>query len=69
MANSNTFFHAGGFRVEIARCEDCGADALFINWPAGWTQCGGSKYGTQFQPDSLAWHCPTCQIAAHLSSD
>jgi len=69
MKHSNTFFNAGGFRVEVARCEDCGGDALFVNWPAGWTQTGGSKYGTQYEPEGVAWHCPPCQIAQSLAGD
>ena len=63
MKRSHTFFVAGGFRVEVARCEDCGGDALFMHWPAGWTQSGSSQYGTAYEPEGIAWHCPACSSA------
>ena len=47
-----------GEQFKIAKCEDCGGDIVFINWPAGWTQSGGSKHGTEYQSKGIAWHCP-----------
>ena len=44
--------------LKIAKCEDCGGEVVFITWPAGWTQCGGSKYGAEYQSQGMAWHCP-----------
>lgn len=54
-------FIGGGFHINIARCEQCGSDVLFLNWPAGWMQTGESKYGTQYCDDGVAWWCPICR--------
>lgn len=44
--------------LKIAKCEDCGGEAVFVTWPAGWTQRGVSKHDTEYQEEGLAWRCP-----------
>lgn len=62
-----TGFIVGGYRIKIARCEDCGGDALYIHWPPGWMQSGGSEYGAQYEEEGLAWHCPECRCQSKLA--
>lgn len=46
----------------MAKCEDCGGDAFYREWPAGWMQTRGSQWGTKYQKDGIAWHCPACRF-------
>lgn len=47
--------------IKIAKCDNCGGDAVFVEWPAGWIQIGTSKYGKKYDKDGLAWLCPRCR--------
>ena len=47
--------------VKLAKCESCGGDVVYHEWPAGWSQTGGSKYGEKYDKDGIAWWCPQCK--------
>ncbi len=47
--------------IYIARCEGCGGDAIFSEWPAGWVQISASKYGVKYEQNGIAWWCPVCR--------
>lgn len=44
--------------LRLARCEECGSDSLYVHWPADWVQTGGSRWGTTYSADGIAWRCP-----------
>lgn len=48
-------------KLKLCKCEDCGGDAVYCDWPAGWMQTGKSKYGKMYAHDGVAWHCPRCR--------
>lgn len=47
--------------LRLARCEMCGADAVYVHWPAGWIQTGGSRWDDKYSLDGIAWWCPPCR--------
>lgn len=61
MAESGSHFTAGGFHINIARCEQCAGDVLYLQWPVGWVRTGRSKYKTEYCKDGIAWWCPECK--------
>lgn len=42
---------------KVAKCEACGKEKKYTDWPKGWHETYVSKYGKQYNPDGLAWWC------------
>lgn len=49
---------------KIAKCEQCGVEVRYTEWPDGWIQCGRSKYGNR---GTIASWCPQ-HVAAEVSN-
>ena len=46
--------------IKMAKCEDCGGEAFYMTWPAGWVQTGSSRWGHKYEEDGVAWYCYKC---------